>query len=54
VADKPRRKTADLSQYPDLVVINLGMRVDEQRAYEPRQTARGRGPQRRTAVAPAN
>jgi Domain of unknown function (DUF4188) len=28
MADKPNRVTADLSQYPDLVVIYLGMRVN--------------------------
>ena len=29
VQDPPRRTTADLSDYPDLVVIYLGMRVEE-------------------------
>ena len=32
--DKPRRTTVDLSAYPDLVVIYLGMRVEEPRGYE--------------------
>jgi hypothetical protein len=30
----PRRVTADLSAYPDLVVIYLGMRVEEPRGLE--------------------
>jgi Monooxygenase af470-like len=34
MADKPRRTTVDLSAYPDLVVIYLGMRVEEPRGYE--------------------
>jgi hypothetical protein len=29
VADPPRRTTADLADYPDLVVIYLGMRAEE-------------------------
>src|SRR4249919_3172308 len=32
--DKPRRTTVDLSAYPDLVVIYLGMRVEEPRGAE--------------------
>ncbi len=32
--DKPRRTTVDLSAYPDLVVIYLGMRVEEPRGHE--------------------
>jgi fumigallin biosynthesis monooxygenase-like protein len=31
VKDPPRRTTADLSEYPELVVIYLGMRADEPR-----------------------
>jgi Domain of unknown function (DUF4188) len=38
MADKPRRTTVDLSAYPDLVVIYLGMRVEEPRGYETIQT----------------
>jgi hypothetical protein len=34
MADKPRRTTVDLSAYPDLVVIYLGMRVEEPRGLE--------------------
>jgi hypothetical protein len=34
MADKPRRTTVDLSAYTDLVVIYLGMRVEEPRGYE--------------------
>jgi hypothetical protein len=30
----PKRTTADLSAYPDLVVIYLGMRVEEPRGFE--------------------
>jgi hypothetical protein len=40
VVDKPSRKTVDLSAYPDLVVIYLGMRVEEPRGYETLQTLR--------------
>ena len=29
MAEAPNRKTVDLSAYPDLVVIYLGMRVEE-------------------------
>lgn len=38
----PNRATVDLSAYPDLVVIYLGMRVEEPRGYETLQTL---GPQ---------
>ena len=34
MADAPRRTVADLSEYPDLVVIYLGMRVEEPRGLE--------------------
>jgi hypothetical protein len=34
VPDRPSRQTADLSSYPDLVVIYLGMRVEEPRGME--------------------
>jgi hypothetical protein len=34
MADAPVRNTADLSAYPDLVVIYLGMRVEEPRVVE--------------------
>jgi hypothetical protein len=34
MADSPERKTVDLSAYPDLVVIYLGMRVEEPRGLE--------------------
>lgn len=34
VADPPRRTTADLDNYPDLVVMYLGMRVEEPRGAE--------------------
>jgi Domain of unknown function (DUF4188) len=34
----PNRTTVDLSAYPDLVVIYLGMRVEEPRGYETLQT----------------
>jgi hypothetical protein len=40
MVDKPSRKTVDLSAYPDLVVIYLGMRVEEPRGYETLQTLR--------------
>lgn len=44
----PTRTTADLSAYPDLVVIYLGMRVEEPRGLETLQTL---GPQIEAAVA---
>ena len=34
MAGKPTRTTVDLSTYPDLVVIYLGMKVVEPRGYE--------------------
>jgi hypothetical protein len=45
--DAPKRITADLSAYPDLVVIYLGMRVEEPRGFETLQTL---GPQIQAAV----
>jgi hypothetical protein len=45
--DPPRRTTADLSAYPDLVVIYLGMHVDEPRGAE---TVERLGPQIRASV----
>jgi Monooxygenase af470-like len=42
VADAPDRTTVDLSAYPDLVVIYLGMRVEEPRGIETLNTL---GPQ---------
>ena len=42
MTDAPARTTADLSGYPDLVVIYLGMRVEEPRGLETLQTL---GPQ---------
>jgi fumigallin biosynthesis monooxygenase-like protein len=44
---KPDRYFADLSAYPDLVVIYLGMRVEEPRGHE---TLAALGPQIRAAV----
>jgi Domain of unknown function (DUF4188) len=43
----PSRMTADLSAYPDLVVIYLGMRVEERRGLETLQQI---GPQIQAAV----
>lgn len=40
MADAPVRNTADLSAYPDLVVIYLGMRVEEPRGVETLQALR--------------
>ena len=34
MTNTPKRTTVDLSAYPDLVVIYLGMRVEEPRGYE--------------------
>jgi hypothetical protein len=34
MTNTPNRTTVDLSAYPDLVVIYLGMRVEEPRGYE--------------------
>jgi hypothetical protein len=46
--DAPARTTADLSAYPDLVVIYLGMRVEEPRGAETLKTL---GPQIEESVA---
>ncbi len=43
----PQRMSADLSAYPDLVVIYLGMRVEEPRGYE---TLQRLGPQIQASV----
>jgi hypothetical protein len=43
----PARNTVDLSAYPDLVVIYLGMRVEEPRGVE---TLRALGPQIQASV----
>jgi Domain of unknown function (DUF4188) len=48
MATPPLRTTADLSAYPDLVVIYLGMRVEEPRGLETLQTL---GPQIEATVA---
>jgi Monooxygenase af470-like len=48
MADKPIRTTADLSEYPDLVVIYLGMRVNTLRGI---QTLLSFGPKISAAVA---
>ncbi len=48
MADAPDRTTVDLSAYPDLVVIYLGMRVEEPRGAETLQTL---GPEIEAAVA---
>jgi len=48
MASPPVRTTADLSAYPDLVVIYLGMRVEEPRGVETLQTL---GPQIEATVA---
>jgi hypothetical protein len=47
MTNAPRRISADLSAYPDLVVIYLGMRVEEPRGLETLQTL---GPQIQAAV----
>jgi fumigallin biosynthesis monooxygenase-like protein len=47
MADAPKRTMVDLSAYPDLVVIFLGMRVEEARGFETLQTL---GPQIQAAV----
>ena len=47
MTNAPKRTTADLSAYPDLVVIYLGMRVEEPRGFETLQTL---GPQIQAAV----
>jgi hypothetical protein len=38
MAEAPNRTTLDLSAYPDLVVIYLGMRVDEPRGLQTLET----------------
>ena len=48
MAASASRNTVDLSAYPDLVVIYLGMRVEEPRGLETLQTL---GPQIEAAVA---
>jgi hypothetical protein len=47
MAEAPDRKTVNLSTYPDLVVIYLGMRVEEPRGVE---TLQALGPQIQAAV----
>jgi hypothetical protein len=47
MTDAPERKTVDLSAFPDLVVIYLGMRVEEPRGLETLKTL---GPQIEAAV----
>jgi hypothetical protein len=47
MANAPTRTTVDLSAYPDLVVIYLGMRVEEPRGFETLQVL---GPQIQAAV----
>jgi len=47
MADSPKRTTADLSAYPDLVVIYLGMRVEEPRGLKTLETL---GPQIQASV----
>jgi len=44
---KPERYTVDLAEYPDLVVIYLGMRVEEPRGHQTLETL---GPQIQAAV----
>jgi hypothetical protein len=48
MAGAPTRTTVDLSAYPDLVVIHLGMRVEEPRGLA---TLQALGPQIEAAVA---
>src|SRR5437764_12555322 len=48
MADAATRKTVDLAAYPDLVVIYLGMRVEEPRGLQTLQTL---GPQIEASVA---
>jgi hypothetical protein len=48
MADRPTRETVDLSQYPDLVVIYLGMRVNVLTGFK---TLLGFGPRISNAVA---
>jgi hypothetical protein len=40
--DAPARNTVDLSEYPDLVVIYLGMRVEAPRGLETLKALRAR------------
>ena len=47
MAHAMKRTTVDLSEYPDLVVIYLGMRVEEPRGYA---TLQALGPQIQAAV----
>ena len=47
MSDAPVRTTVDLSAYPDLVVIYLGMRVEEPRGAE---TLQALGPQIQASV----
>jgi Monooxygenase af470-like len=47
MAEAPTRTTVDLSAYPDLVVIYLGMRVEEPRGLETLETL---GPQIQATV----
>jgi hypothetical protein len=47
MAQRPKRETVDLSQYPDLVVIYLGMRVN---TFTGLKTVFGFGPKISTAV----
>jgi len=48
MSDAPARNTVDLSAYPDMVVIYLGMRVEEPRGAE---TLKRLGPQIEASVA---
>jgi hypothetical protein len=48
MAQRPKRETVDLSQYPDLVVIYLGMRVNAITGF---RTLLGFGPKISAAVA---
>ena len=48
MAERPKRETVDLSQYPDLVVIYLGMRVNTMTGIK---TLLGFGPKISSAVA---
>jgi hypothetical protein len=47
VRNAPSRHTVDLSEFPDLVVIYLGMRVEEPRGHE---TLQALGPQIQASV----
>ena len=48
MAERPKRETVDLSQYPDLVVVYLGMRVNTLTGFK---TLFGFGPKISNAVA---